>query len=611
MPRLSARRAALAAALVAGVVYANALANGFAQDDVGLIARNPAAHSIEAAWAARFRPYWPPQDGAIAGLYRPVTTLTYAVDWVVAAGRPWWFHLSNLVLHAVATALVVLVAVEWLTPLGALAAGLVFAVHPVHVEAVANVVGRAELLAGIGILAAVLAARRYRRATRALERRLWLGGVVMVLAFGLFSKEHAVVTIAVIALDHWLTGDRWGREAVALYVAVGTVSLAWFWVWRAVAGPYAGPAEAAVFRGLDWRQRLATAVPVQWDVLRLLAWPFSLSSGYDPQVIPQRLAWGWLASGAVVVGVAILALGAGLARRAPAVAFGVLAGAVSITPTSNLVLASGVALAERTLYLATIAPAFVVGWLVVRTWDTRVRRATGAGLVLLLVAFAVQTFTRTPFWRDTRTVMINDYLEHPEDYRAHIRVARSFEELKQVSTAEREYLWAWELFPADANVADHLVRVARETGDVRLALWAAKRGLAVEPTNTVLASLLADVYVMAGERDSAIGLMRRVLERAPLHPRPTAKYLELLRDSNAPGWVLALAAARNAVAHGHWVAATQAFGSAMRQVEPPLAGLCWEAHNLGALMAQLNPAARQQLGRVSASQGCLDSIVTR
>ena len=80
-----------------------------------------------------FSPYWPLLEGEpAAGLYRPAVILSYAVDWSISGGRPWWFHLVNTLLHGVATALVVLVALAWLTPLGALAVGLVFALHPVH-----------------------------------------------------------------------------------------------------------------------------------------------------------------------------------------------------------------------------------------------------------------------------------------------------------------------------------------------------------------------------------------------------------------------------------------------------------------------------------------------
>ncbi len=93
---------------------------------------------------AAFSPYWPATpDESSAGLYRPAAVVSYAVDWTVSGGRPWWFHVVNVLLHGLVTALVVVVAGAWLLPVGALGAALLFAIHPVHVEAVENVVGRA------------------------------------------------------------------------------------------------------------------------------------------------------------------------------------------------------------------------------------------------------------------------------------------------------------------------------------------------------------------------------------------------------------------------------------------------------------------------------------
>ncbi|HXV85997.1 MAG TPA: hypothetical protein VD793_04825, partial [Gemmatimonadales bacterium] len=181
MSGLTHGRAALVAAVAAGLVYTGSLRNRWALDDHPVIEANPAAHSISAALGAAFSPYWPPEGQHSAGLYRPVTVLSYAVDWVVSGGRPWWFHLTNLVLHGLVTGLSVLVLARWLTPVGSLVAGLVFAVHPVHVEAVANVVGRAELLAAAGMLAAVLAARRHRQQAGPGRSRWLVAGATAVL----------------------------------------------------------------------------------------------------------------------------------------------------------------------------------------------------------------------------------------------------------------------------------------------------------------------------------------------------------------------------------------------------------------------------------------------
>src|SRR5256714_5612597 len=144
--------------VAAVALYLPSVNYGFVQDDRAIIVTNPAAHSIGATLRASRTPCWPRESGA--GLYRPVTILSYALDWSVSGGRAGWFHFINAIWHGVITVLLVTILARWLSPIAAAAAGLVFAWHPVHVEAVASLVGRAELLAAAAILGGVLSAPR-------------------------------------------------------------------------------------------------------------------------------------------------------------------------------------------------------------------------------------------------------------------------------------------------------------------------------------------------------------------------------------------------------------------------------------------------------------------
>src|SRR2546426_9804499 len=170
-------------------------------DDLYIIVWNPLVHSVQGAWRAFGGPYWPPDLGG--QMYRPLPLATFAVDWTIAHGHPVWFHAMNLLWHAGVAVIVFLVAFRFPSPEGrgdqgvrtALAAGLVFAVHPVHVEAVANVIGLAELMAAAGVCLAVYAA--------VVRQNVLLSGAALVL--GLLSKENAVVAPALIAWA-WVVG---------------------------------------------------------------------------------------------------------------------------------------------------------------------------------------------------------------------------------------------------------------------------------------------------------------------------------------------------------------------------------------------------------------------
>src|SRR5256885_361160 len=136
-------------------VYVPTARYGFVEDDRAVGAANPRAHSIPQAVRAVDPPYWGDE------FYRPLTVLSFAVDWTVSGGRAGWLHLMNALWHGVASVLVALLLASALSPAAAVAGGLVFALHPLHTEAVAGLVGRAEVHGG-GAARAPRAARPRR-----------------------------------------------------------------------------------------------------------------------------------------------------------------------------------------------------------------------------------------------------------------------------------------------------------------------------------------------------------------------------------------------------------------------------------------------------------------
>src|SRR5256884_7417995 len=156
--------------------YLPTLTYGFVEDDRAVVAANPRAHSVPQALGAFDQPYGGDE------FYRPLTILSFAVDWTVSGGRAGWLHLMNALWHGVASVLVALLLAQALSPAAAAAGGLVFALHPVHAEAVAGLVGRAEVLAAVGMLGAVLCARHRR----------WAAAVACAAA-AMLSKEHGVI----------------------------------------------------------------------------------------------------------------------------------------------------------------------------------------------------------------------------------------------------------------------------------------------------------------------------------------------------------------------------------------------------------------------------------
>ncbi|MGD8729228.1 MAG: glycosyltransferase family 39 protein, partial [Gemmatimonadota bacterium] len=187
-PHRDPRSAALLVAVVACAVFANSFGNQYAYDDMPIVFANETIHSWEALPGAVLAPYWPNVYGKELGLWRPVTTGALGVGWILGGGSPLVFHALNVLCHVAASVLVLLLLMHLMSLPAALVAALVFAVHPIHVEAVANVVGFSEVASTAALLAACLIH------VRSPERSGWGAAlsIGLLYAIGFGAKESAV-----------------------------------------------------------------------------------------------------------------------------------------------------------------------------------------------------------------------------------------------------------------------------------------------------------------------------------------------------------------------------------------------------------------------------------
>ena len=502
---MPARRLTLALVCVAGTaIYLPTAQFTFVQDDRAIVAANPRAHSVSQALRAFDEPYWPTPSGG--EYYRPLTILSYAVDWTLSGGRAGWLHLMNALWHGLASLLVVLVFERWLSPAAAVAGGLIFALHPVHVEAVAGLVGRAEVLAAAGMLGAVLCARRG-----------WWVATVACAAAAMLSKEHGVTTGVLIVLDRWLRPTDEPRYPAGLYAALGGVTAAFVVAWYLI-GHRATSDVAPVFLGAGTGQRLVIALPAVLRAAGLLGWPVDLSADYGPQVIPAYSAISVAALGGTVVVGAAVATGWWARRAAPALSFGAWASVATYLPTSNLAFPSGIVLAERNLYLPVLLVAALTGvavqWVQGR-WGGAAPRGIGIVTAALAVALGWRTLSRLPVWRDNRTFLLTLLTEHPESYRGHWSAAAVLAGLGDTAGARREYAGADSLFHGDPHLdATHALFLLglRDTAGARPLVERARQRVAYEPIALRAQVLL---LLLRGQRAGATALADTARIRAP------------------------------------------------------------------------------------------------
>jgi hypothetical protein len=138
-------------------------------------------------------------------------------------------------------------------------------------------------------------------------------------------------------------------------------------------------------------------------------------------------------------------------RRSPVVAFALLWVPIALAPVSNIVFPSGVVLAERTLYLASVGVCIAAGAAAERLAQQR-PALVAAAIISVALAFAVRTWTRTPVWRDDRTYVLTLLADHPESYEAHLTAGRVLKGANALDEADRELTIARRLFPRDSVI---------------------------------------------------------------------------------------------------------------------------------------------------------------
>lgn len=474
--------------------------NGFTFDDEPIIMANPHIHFDD--WHKVLRvfasPYWPPELGG--NLYRPLTMLVFGTEWWAGHGSPFVFHAVNIALYVAVVLAVYALATRCLPPSHAWAAWVaaaLFAIHPVHVEVVGNIVGQAELMAALTVVTAVAWYLRCRAEGHLTGRDI--AGLTALYLAGCLIKEHAVMLPILLAVAEFtIVDDRGDRKALRpLGLALIGTALVYLGVRAAVLHAAVGEIPAVEF----WKASIATrgwtmlAVAGQW--LRLLLWPARLSAVYSPPEVPVLDGPAWVALPALlalVIGIAII-----IARRRSALAFGLAWAAVCLLPTSNVLVPTGVFLAERTLFLPSvgIVIAIAAGAAAIADTGWAMPRWAAVGILALVLALGVwRSAIRQVVWHDDAYLFAMTVREDPRSYAAHFERARTLLASGQHDEGVAEAERAEQLYDRDPD----------------------------------LAGVLGRVYAAAGRCEAAVPLLRQAVDWMPSRPNPRARLARCLQQ---------------------------------------------------------------------------------
>lgn len=531
-----AARPRLLVALAAALPFLGTLANQPVLDDGWAVLDNPLVWRLSNVGRIFRELYGFAGDPSVRGPYRPLTTLSYALNWAVHGRSTPGYHLVNVALHVAASLLVLALARRLLRAAGSAAAdhlalltGLLFALHPAHVEAVATIFGRTEPLSACFSLAALLLALDFRRG------RWQLPAGLLALCGGVLSKEVAMVTPALFLLvagalpaaagleaRPGLSGAAPRRAALQALLAAGVLALSVL-PYLAARGPLvAAPAVARWFGDAPARVVGLTMSRVLAEYWRILAFPGFLGGDFAYAARLPTLhaptAGFWLGT---AIWLAILAAGLGLWRRAPVVAVGLLWTFVALLPVMQI-LPVGVLLAERLLYLPSVgfclAAAAGAGELAgaARRRGLVLGTRTAAGLAgLLLLGLGARTVARTFDWVDARAVWESEVRKAPREVVVNNNLAVEYNRLGRHREAVERLQVALEVAPWYWRARVNLGIALQHLGDGPGARRALLEAMRVAPEAMDPPYWLARLAAEEGRLEEAVAFAAQARRLAP------------------------------------------------------------------------------------------------
>lgn len=411
--------------LLVALAHGLSLRSGFIVDDFPLIVHSPVVteggHWREIFTGDYFR------NPAKAVLWRPVAVASFALNWALCGPRAAAFHAANVALHGL-NALLVWRLVLALTALpgAAFAAAALFAIHPLHTEAVGAVFARTELLAALGQLLALLCWLRGRESAR---WPLWMAGSIAALALALLAKESAVMMPGLILAEGLIRRRPW-RE-VARWTAAGGLTVVVYLAvrWRLFGVIAANPVRPEVFAlinptaGLPWPQRALVGLSLLPRALGKFLWPRTLTLDYSLAEIPVDLTVSVLLL--ATAGLTLLAAALREVLLPPRLAAWPeplrLAAAWFVIPwllVGNILWPVSTIFAERLLYFPSVALCLGAGWLAHWLW-LRGQTALLASVAALVAVLAIgRSNLHHLDLRDQRTAILATAEASPRSARA-------------------------------------------------------------------------------------------------------------------------------------------------------------------------------------------------
>lgn len=379
------------------------------------------------------------------GRYRPLSLISFAIEYELFGLKPGFSHFINIVLYALTGILIYKLLLlllsgyavkKWHLSLPFIAT-MLFMAHPVHTEVVANIKGRDEIMTLLGSLLALWYTLKYLQ----FKHYKYLIYSSLFFFLGLMSKENTITFLAVIPLTVYFFTNHSLKDNFISLTPLLLASAVFLIIRQRILGDFSAPVAKELmnnpFLDASNSEKFATIFYTLGLYIKLLFFPHPLTYDYYPKEIPI-IGWGDIrAWGSLLIYLILGGLAFWKFKKGSILSFSILFFIATLSVVSNLVFPVGTFMNERFIYISSLGFAIIIAWLLVKYIPVLIKHLQQSqtvlttSLAIILVAFTLKTWSRNPAWENDLSLFTTDVETSVNSAKGNAAAAAKYRELAE------------------------------------------------------------------------------------------------------------------------------------------------------------------------------------
>lgn len=493
---------ALTIILVCFLCFANSLLGEFISDDKTLILNKYNIKSLYYIPTLFSENYFGKNDPA--GGYRPLTNLTFALNFALNKLDPYGYHLANIFIHIINCFLI-----YWLCnnyskiKLLSVLTALFFAAHPVHGEVVGMICGRSDLLATMFLLGAWIF---YIKSS---QNNYMYAFSLISYFLALLSKETGIVLVGMLLLAQLCTEKSWSSRLKISPKLLGYIltTIPYLAMRIAVTKTVGMPKTGEFFANETFLTRLCVMTLGYVKYFQLLVWPKDLATVYSYQIVPRVTTFTLPVILGLLLITTVIVIGIWQINKNPIVSFSILFFFVVSSVVSNIVFSTGSIITERGIYLASVSICLIFALIFYRLYQLGWQKLAICLSIGVLLLASVRTYYRNQDFQDD-LIFNKSILKYSPGLVSQVyQLAVVYERIGDLAKAEECYRKIVEADPCSYYSCASLALLYISQSNYEQALPLAQKELSVNPSSVPGHLAMARLYDVKQDYKKALESM--------------------------------------------------------------------------------------------------------